>query len=142
MSAMQTFNAGLDRLADWETATYQWMLLTAGTFDPDLATVAAVLAAGAEVTVTGYVRLAASSKARTVDNTLDQVTYTVADPSWTGLGAGETITAVVLYRTVTNDSDSIPVGQWDLSPSVATDLADPLTFTSPAGVVAYIDQGA
>jgi len=139
MAVMSAYNGGLDKMEDWETADYDWLLLTAGTFDADHATVADVLAAGAEVTVTGYARLAASTKARVVDDVGNQVNYTGDEPSWAALGAGEDVTAVVLVRVVTDDSDSIPIGWWDVSPAVATDSADPLVCTLTAATVASVD---
>jgi hypothetical protein len=142
MATLQAYNDGLDQLNDWTTATFQWLLLTAGTFDADHATVADVLAGGAEATVTGYSRQAASTKVRDVDDTLDRITYRADDPSWAGLAAGEDVTGVVLVRVVTDDSDSIPVCWFEVSPAVATDSADPLVCTLTDGVVAYMDLGA
>ena len=137
---MEFFNAGLDQLDDWTTADYEWVLLTAGTFDADIPTVADVITAGAEVTVTGYTRLAAATKVRSVDDALDQVTYTAADPDFGTLDVGEDVTAVMLTRVVTDDTDSIPVGWWEVSPPAATDSADPFVFTLVDGIVAYSDQ--
>lgn len=141
--ALQIFNVGLDALADWETATYQWALLTAGTFDADADTVAAVLAGSPnEVTgVASYARVASSSKTRTVDDTTNRITYGCTDPSFGTLEAGATVTAALLLRVVTDDTDSIPVGWATITPT-ATDAVDPFTLVITDAVVAYIDQAA
>jgi len=137
---MQLFNAGLDQFADWTTETFEWVLLTSGTFDPDLDTVAAVLTGADEVTVTGYARQAAATKVRSVDDTDDQITYTAADPDFGTLDPGEDVTAIALIRVVTDDTDSVPVGWWEISPAVATDAADPLVFPLAGGIVAWTES--
>ncbi len=129
---MHFYNAGLDALAPWTTVTYKWVLLSAGTFDATDATITAVLAGATEVSVSGYARAAVTTKVRTV---ADQISYTADEPSWAGLGGGQNVVAVVLIR----DSDSVPIGWWDVSPAVATDSATPLVFTLTDGLVAYVE---
>ena len=138
---MEIYNTGLDALADWTTDTYQWILLTAGAFDRDHPTVTDVLGSATEATVTGYARVAASTKVRSVDDALDQVTYTAADPDFGTLDPGETVTAVVLVRVVTDDTDSIPIAWSDIT-ATDTDALDPFVINITDGVVAYMDQAA
>lgn len=142
---MDLYNIGLDALAAWETATYHWLLCTDGTFNADLNTVADLLGGAtpmiAEATVSGYARVAASTKVRVVDDTNNRISYTAADPDFGTLAAGEDITGVVLYRLVTNDADSIPIGYATLTPT-PSDALDPFTVVIVGGVVAYIDQAA
>lgn len=136
---MDVYNVGLDALADWASETYNWLLLKSGSFDADADTVAGVLGTADEVTVSGYARVAASTKARTVNDTSNRISYTAANPNWGTLSAGETVTAALLVRLVTTDADSIPVGWATLDPT-ATEALDPFTITIVGGVVAYIDQ--
>lgn len=139
---MQIYNAGLDALATWTTGTFNWMLLKAGTFDGDADNVAAILSGAAdEITVSGYAREAASGKARTVDDTNNRITYTAADPDFGTLVAGESVTAVLLYKHVTSDSDAVPVGWWTIT-STPTAAIDPFELTLTDGIVAYVDQAA
>lgn len=139
--AFELYNAGLDALATWETGDFRWVLCTAGSFNRDQVTVAAVLGGGAEVTVTGYSRQATSSPTRTVDNATDRITYAADDPVFGSLDPGEIVTAVLLYQHVTTDSDSVPIGLSTLTPT-ATDAIDPFTLTITDGIVAYLDQAA
>lgn len=140
--ALEIFNVGLDALADWGTADYEWALLTAGSFDADAATVATFLAGSpTEVTggVTGYTREAVSTKARSVDDSLNQITYSASDPSFGSLtGTPETVTAALLIRVVTDDTDSLPIGFATLTPT-STDAADPFGITITDSIVAYVD---
>ena len=138
---MEFYNAGLDGLAEWGSGTYQWALLTAGAFDADDSTVADVLAGATEVTVSGYARQAVDTPVRTVDDAIDRIVYECIDPDFGALGAGQTVTAVVLIQVVTNDADSVPIGWSDITPT-ATDALSPFVVRVADGTVAYIDQGA
>jgi hypothetical protein len=139
--ALEIYNVGLDALADWETATFEWVLLTAGTFDRTHSVVADVLGSATEATVTGYSRPAVATKLRTVDDAEDRITYSCDDPSFGTLDPGETVTAIALIRVVTDDTDSIPVGWSNITPT-ATDIFDPFVINVTEGVVAYTDQAA
>lgn len=61
-----------------------------------------------EVSGTGYSRKTLASKAVTADNANDLAKFTFDAIEWTGLDAGE-IAAAILYRHVTDDTDSIPL---------------------------------
>lgn len=139
MATMQHYNAGLDELRDWTTATYRWALLSAGTFRAGDDTMAAALVGATEISAAGYARVDVSSPVRTVDDTGARINYGAASPDFGTLAAGETVAAVVLFRFVTNDAGSTPIGWWTLSPAVATDATDPLVFSLTAGLVAYQD---
>lgn len=138
--AMQAFNVGLDAFYEWETADYEWLALTAGTFDADIDTVADLLA-GDAVESTALARIPVTTRDRTVDDTTNLINYSADDPSWSAPGAGDTITAVVLTKVITDDTDSLPIAWWTVSPT-ASDATDPLVFTLPSGVVAYTTQAA
>ena len=73
----------------------------------------------------------------TTDQTLGSRTVTdgvfdAADPTFTAVAGGETITAWVVFKFVTNDADSIPIGFLDL-----TD-----TPTNGSDIIINIDSGA
>lgn len=137
------FDAGLDYFGNWTTSAFRWLLLTGGTFNPDHATVAAVLAStgAAEPTVTGYARQAVAGKTRTVNTVADRVEYNAADPAFPGMDGGQTITALLLYYDTGSDSSSIPVAWWDINAptGVPTNAAAPLEFLIPAGMIAYTE---
>ena len=139
MAVMSFFNVGLDQLGAWTTGTYKWVLVTAGTINADLDNVTALVAAAPEITVTGYTRVTVATPARVVDDTADTITYTAGNPSFGTLDPGEDVAAVVLIKDNGSDATSIPIGWWALSPVVATDIADPFTFSLIDGTVAYVD---
>lgn len=97
------------------------------------ATVAAVLAAGAnvEADATNYVRKVLATKAVTKDDTNHRAEYSFDDIVFAALGGtlDNTIVAVLLYLHVTNDADSIPISFHDIA-DTATDGTD---FTLQVG---------
>lgn len=65
----------------------------------------------AELNVTGYTRgfggagrKTLSGKSLTVNNTNDRAEFTATNLTWTTLGTGQTIVAVILMKEVTNDA--------------------------------------
>lgn len=94
---------------------------------------------GAELSGTGYAggfggagRKTLASKALTVDNTNNRVTFGAANPTWTGITAGDAH-AVVVIKEATSDSDSILIAYIDAEDDVAT--GGDLTFQFPSGLV-------
>lgn len=140
VSSFQMYNIGLDSLRTWTTSTYRFLLMRTGTFDVDANTVADVIAGGTEVTAVGYVRQDAATKTRTVDDTLDRISYGCDDPDFGSLTAGQTVIAIVAYLFDTNDAGSTPIGWCDL-PSTDTGAFDPFTVTLQDGVAFYADDG-
>lgn len=108
------YKAGLARAdEDWVNGDYRVLLLTgAVTIDPDHATVAAVLAANTETSDASYGRVALSSKTVTQDDANDRANLDAATADFGALD-NETPTAMVVFRQVTNDADSIPVSLHD-----------------------------
>lgn len=134
------YNRGLDEPGggQWASGTWKFMLTKAGyTFNKDHDFVSDL---SNEVTGSGYARVTAGSKTRTIDDTNDRITYDCADPAFGSIVTGETVTAMELFRFVTNDADSILFGYYDL-PDTATNGS---AFTPVLGAngVAYVDQGA
>lgn len=132
------YNRGLDELRDWTTGTYRWMLVTTSyTFNRDHDFVATP--AAAEVDASGYSRVTASGKSRTIDDTNDRITYDCADPAFGAIAAGESVRGVILYKFESNDSDSPLVCFFDL---IFTTDGAAYTPQISANGVAYVDQAA
>lgn len=138
------YNRGLDEPGggQWASGTWKFLLLKGAgyTFNKDHDFVSDLTPASNETALSGYARVTAGSKTRTIDDTNDRITYDCADPAFGSIAAGDTITAMVLFRFVTNDADSILTGYFDL-PDTATNGT---AFTPVLGAngVLYADQGA
>lgn len=134
------YNRGLDELRDWQTASYKALLLKGSGYTPnkDHDYVANLTPASNETALAGYARVTLSGMVRTVDDTLDRVTYDCADLAFGSIAVGDTISAMVVYLFVTNDADSILVGYHDLV-DTATDGA-PFTYQVNAAGLYYIDN--
>lgn len=115
---------------------------TGYTFNKDHDFVADVSAS--EVSGTGYTggfagsgRKAVASPAVILDDTNDRVTFDFADILWTGIGITTPVdgiaAAAILWKPVTNDSDSIVIGFLDPT-NLVTNGGD-VTLTLPAGGV-------
>jgi len=99
------------------------LLLEAGTdVDKDDANITAVLArAGTtELTSTNYARQALTSEATSQDDVNDRAEFDAADAVFSSLvqAAAETIVKYLVFKFVTNDGDSIPILQADISPAI------------------------
>lgn len=81
--------------------------------NPDDTTVQAVLArAGTtELTSTGYARGALSGEGTTQDDANDRAEFDATDLTFSSVSqaTSETVVAYVIYKHVTNDTDSIPI---------------------------------
>lgn len=137
------YNRGLDEMAAWTTSTYKALLLKSVgySFDKDHDFVADLTPGSNEITASGYSRYTIVSPTRTINDTTDRIIYsTSVSPAFGTIVAGQTVGAMVLYRFVTNDADSILIGYYDL-----TDFA---TDGTPFGLIVgvnglfYVDQGA
>lgn len=138
---MTMFNAGLDQLKDIATGDFRWMLLRGNgyTFNKDHAIVSALAPGTNEVTASGYSRQTLTGGARTVDATNDRITYVADDPSFGTIAAGQTVTAVVLYRHITMDTDSIPVAYYAIT-GTATNALTPFVVTFTSHVIATASE--
>lgn len=103
-------NGGLD--LDAAGTVLKVMLLRdtgAYTFDPDDDTINDILATGVEISVGSYSRQTIGSKVVSVDDTNDRGAFDCANIQFGSLEAGQTVEAIVVYKHVTDDSDSIPL---------------------------------
>jgi hypothetical protein len=98
---------------DWVNDNHTAALLTgAVTFDPDHATVAAVIAANTEASDGSYGRVALGTEAVTQDDANDRAELDCATVDFGALD-NETPTAMLIFHLVTNDADSIPVALYE-----------------------------
>lgn len=83
-----------------------------------------------ECNATGYARLALASEAVNVDTSNNRAEFDATDLSFTGLSgdASRAIQGVLIYKHVTNDTDSLPVVFVDFAadiPATATQIDIP-----------------
>jgi hypothetical protein len=115
---------------DWPNADYRAALLTGSvTIDPDHATVAAVIAANTEASDGSYARQALGTQTNTQDDANDRANLDAATIDFGALDA-TTPTAMLIFRQVTTDSDSIPVAIYDTNFGAAANGAG-YTVTTP-----------
>lgn len=114
---MVSYTNGLDLWATWETDTFEALLLNAGQFVPSHVFVADLIAAAGtvETSAVGYLRAAVTSPVRNVDNGSLFIRYQAADLSFGSMAAGQKPIAAVVYKKVTDDSDSLLMAWLGLS---------------------------
>ena len=83
-----------------------------------------------ECDATGYARQALSSEAVNIDDTNDRAEFDATDVTFSGLSGNATraIQGALIYKHVTNDTDSVPVAFIDFAsdiPSTATSVTIP-----------------
>ena len=131
---------GLD---DWDAPIDSRTLLlettAAGAFDPDLNTVADLLAVGgvAELVATGYARKTNTGEAASEDDTNDRANLTATIPTWTALGAasGDNVVAAVIYNEGGGtDATRTLISYHDTNLVVALNGGD-FTINTPADVL-------
>lgn len=107
--------------------TIRILLVTTYTFDPDPDTISGITmteASDASYTGQGATgRLTLAGKSRTVNDTDDRVEYDATDPVWTALD-NETIVGGIIFKFVTDDTDSIPLAYCELTSPAVTNGSD------------------
>lgn len=75
-----------------------------------------------ECDATGYARQDLASETVTTDDTNDRAEFDAADSSFTGLGGDATrdIQGALIYKKVTNDTDSIPIVFVDFTSDISS----------------------
>lgn len=134
------YNTGLDLLAPWTTSTYRFLLLNDAGYAPnkDDDFVATLVPGTNEISVAGYSRQTAATKTRTVSDSLDRIVYDCDDPNFGTLTAGQNVTAMVLFKFVTNDADSPLICYYPIGPVATAGVPFPVQI--PASGVAYVDS--
>jgi hypothetical protein len=120
------WRGGFDRWIDWETAPKQWLMTGDGfVFDATDDTVADI--AATELVVAGYARqpLTAAVADFHLSTYNHSALYGSPSPAWTGLGAGKTITTLVLALAGADDASSGLICWWPVNGQ--SDVGD-LTF--------------
>lgn len=120
---------------------FRILLLTTDAENPDHATVAAIIAAGAvEATHTNYARHSVAGDATAQDDTNDRAEYDATDPVFSSIGAGADIVAAVLYQHNGADSANIPIAHYDTNFPVTPNGSD-ITLTINAEGLLQIAAG-
>lgn len=118
--------------ANLDAATLKVMLLKAGTPTPDTNFVTDLTPASNELTVSGYARQTLSGVTVTEDDTNDFAYVDATDPVFSSLATGETITWAILFRFVTNDTDSPVYCNYDVTDTPTNGGNITIVFSTPS----------
>ena len=105
----------------WDGATWKALLVrSTSTYTPDKdhdLLGADIIDNGlVEISVASYGRITISSPTISKDDGNDRVVIDCGDVSFGNLESGQTVKAIIIYRHVTNDADSIPLLYIDTDP--------------------------
>ena len=135
----ELFNGNLDLAAD-DIRVALLMTNTTADTNEDAATLSALTLD--EQDGTNYVRKALTTETVTQDDTNDLAKFDADDVTWTALGAGTRNTqGALVYKHVTNDSDSIPLFFVDFGNQVVHTGADYTLVWNSSNGIATIQQG-
>jgi hypothetical protein len=74
----------------------------------------------AECDAASYARVALTGETVNTDTGNDRAEFTASNIVWAALGAGNTLQGVLLYKHVTNDTDSMPIAFIEFSSNFVT----------------------
>lgn len=137
------YDYGLDEWRNFTSDTVKALIVTSG-YTPSRAHhfVADVTPGSNELVVGSYARLTLTTKARTVDTTNHRVRYSCDDLAFGSLAAGATAAAIIVFKQVTNDADSILLALLDIADTATN--GQPFTYNlgtvSGDRALHYIDQ--
>lgn len=136
------YNRGLPEWAAFTTITARALLLKGAGYTPskDHDFVADLTVGTNEVAGAGYSRQTLGSKTATIDDGGDYVVYDAADPNFGTIAAGETVTGLVVYRFVTDDTDSILLAYYDITDTATN--GTPFVATLHANGLVRLRQAA
>lgn len=128
-------NEGAESLQDnsivWASDTIRARLVSSvATVNKDDTTMTPYTAIGTDQTL--------GSKTRTKDTTNDRIVYDAADPTWTAVAGGSTVSHVCVFKFVTNDAGSTPIFVIDVT-DLATNGGD-ITWPISADGIGYTQQ--
>lgn len=141
-----TYNTGLEELNvdSWEDADIRVLLLADDTLDFDRthATVSELLAAAGntEASGPGYERKTVPARTVTRNDTDDRAELDHDDIVWTDIDAG-TVGAIIYFRHVTDDTDSVVWFFKDSGFPFATNGSD-LVRRTPSGGLVQVEDAA
>lgn len=132
------YTRGIPLWSSFTSDTIQVMLLESGyTPNPDDDFVSSV--AAFEIDDGSYSRKTLAGKTQTIDDSLNRVFWDADDVTWTTLAGAETVVAVVVYKFVTNDADSILLVYFDI-PDTVTDGTDFILQWDANGLVQAVQS--
>lgn len=143
--AATLYHPGMDLLRDWESGDYRFLLLQGSGYTPNLTHqyVSSLTPGTNEVSVANYLRATVSNPSRSMVAGgiygIGGLRYDCDDPSFGQAAAGQSVTGIVLYKHVTNDSDSLLVAHYDLA---APTTGDTFTVQIPISGVVFRRQGS
>jgi hypothetical protein len=117
--------------ANLDAADLRVLLLKTYVIDSDDNLVNDLVPGTNEVTVAGYSRQALTGETVTEDDTNDFAYLDATDPTWT-LATGETVVGMVMYRFVTNDTDSPAYTGYDFTDTPTNGGTLTIQFATPA----------
>ena len=96
-----------------------------------------------DTVISGYTAIGTdqtlSNKTFTEDTTNDRIVYSNSVAlTWTAVAGGSTVGWVLLYKFVTNDTDSVPIAVVDVA-DTATNGGD-ITFTPDSNGIFYLQE--
>lgn len=118
--------------ANLDAATLKVLLLKSGTPDPDTNFVTDLVPATNELSVAGYARQTLAGQTITEDDTNDFAYLQATAPAFASLTTGQTVTWMVLFRQVTNDTDSPVYAAYDVTDTPTNGGTITVTFSSNA----------
>lgn len=118
--------------ANLDAADLRMLLLKSSAPTADTNFVADLTPGTNELTVSGYARHTLAGETVTEDDTNDFAYLDATDPVFTALASGETITWAILFRQVTNDSDSPVYAGYDVSDTATNGGDITIQFSTPA----------
>lgn len=145
MAVATIYLEGLDLLRDWETADYRFLLLQGSGYVVNASHeyVSDLNPGSNEVSASGYSRAAMTNPNRAqISGDIfgaGGLRYDCNDPSFGTPSSGQTVTGIVLYKLVTNDSDSPLVSYYPLD---APTTGDSFIVQIPYSGVVFRRQGS
>lgn len=141
--AVTVYTRGMRELSGFTSNTFKALLIKGSGYtpDPDHDYVADLVPASNEVSGAGYSRATLGTKSENIDDANDRIVYSCANPNFGNIAAGETVTGMVVFREVTNDSDSILIACYTFT-GVGAGAVNPFIVTVPADGLLYQTQGS
>lgn len=118
--------------ANLDAATLKVLLLKSATPDADTNFVTDLTPGTNEISVAGYSRQTLSGVTVTEDDANDFAYVDATDPVFSSLATGQTITWAVLFRFVTNDTDSPVYCNYDVADTPTNGGNITIVFAVPA----------
>lgn len=116
-----------------------WFMLVDSTYTPDPDDNFVSAAVSAELADVSYDRIALTGSSISYNDTLDRAIFSCNDVVWPSLAGAETVDHVILFKLISDDSDSVLMAAWDVA---GTSNGQDMIFVVPAEGLMYVDQAA